>query len=89
MFMLSSLSLIVVHRQTAASSSSKPPRIGQQTFSSGFPNPTCTNPPSTSTQSPNFSASIGQVGIEVGGGLRPGTPPPPPPPDGGGLVYGG
>lgn len=82
MLRLSNLSLIVVQRQIAASSSSKPCSTGQHTFSTGFPSPICTNPPSTSTHSPNFSAFIGHVGIVVGGGFSPGIPPPPPPPPG-------
>nr|KYP55333.1 hypothetical protein KK1_001544 [Cajanus cajan] len=58
---LRSLALITVQRQIAASRSSNPCITGQHTFSIGSPIPTCTNPPSTSKQSPNFRASIGQV----------------------------
>ncbi|PPR99310.1 hypothetical protein GOBAR_AA21353 [Gossypium barbadense] len=57
-----SLSLMAVQRQTAASSSSRPPSTGQQAFSTGSPNPICTNPPSTSTHSPSLSALTGHVG---------------------------
>ncbi|GER30512.1 nuclear pore complex protein [Striga asiatica] len=80
-----SLSLIVVQRQSAASSSSRPCSTGQHMFSSGFPIPTCISPPRTSRQSPSFRASIGHVA--AGGG--PGTGRPPPPGDGGGHVTGG
>uniref|UniRef100_A0A6N2JYU1 Uncharacterized protein n=1 Tax=Salix viminalis TaxID=40686 RepID=A0A6N2JYU1_SALVM len=91
MLRLRSLSLILVQRQTAASSSSNPLSTGQQTFSTGFPNPICTSPPSTSTQAPSFNELIGQVGWVVGGGLATGVlPPPPPPPEpGGGVITGG
>lgn len=75
MLRLRSLSLIVVHRQIAASSSSNPRSTGQHIFSTGFPIPTWINPPITSKQSPSFSASIGQV--TLGGGVTPGAPPPP------------
>lgn len=77
MLRLSNFSLMAVQRQIAASSSSSPWRTGQHTFSTGFPIPMWTNPPSTSKQSPNLRAFIGHV-LGVVGGL--GTPPPPPPP---------
>lgn len=81
--MFRSLSLIAVQRQTAASSSSRPPRTGQQVFSTGFPKPMCPNPPSTSTHSPSLRALTGQVGWLVGGAGEL------PPPEGGGMVTGG
>nr|DAD47822.1 TPA_asm: hypothetical protein HUJ06_017758 [Nelumbo nucifera] len=69
---------LTVQRQTAASSSNRPPSTGQQVFSTGFPNPTCTNPPRTSKHNPSFSALIGHVGLVEGGGFIPGSPLPPP-----------
>lgn len=77
MLRLRSLSLIVVHRQIAASSSSNPCNTGQHICSTGFPIPICTKPPRTSRQSPSFNASIGHVA--GGAGVIPGIPPPPPP----------
>jgi hypothetical protein len=59
MLIFSNLSLIVVHKHTAASSSTSPPNKGQHWFATGSPNPMCTNPPNKSTQAPNFSESAG------------------------------
>lgn len=70
----------VVHKQTAASSSASPERTGQHWFTTGSPSPMCTNPPSRSTQAPNFSVSMGQVSLV--GGVGQGFPL-------GGLVTGG
>ncbi|EOY31170.1 Uncharacterized protein TCM_047111, partial [Theobroma cacao] len=68
MLRLRSLSLRVVHRQTAASSSTSPERTGQHSFTTGSPITMCTNPPRRSTQAPSFSVSIGQVAVAGGGG---------------------
>ncbi|KAK3039997.1 hypothetical protein RJ639_027187 [Escallonia herrerae] len=70
------LSLRVVHKQTAASSSKSPPIMGQHSFAAGSPNPTCTNPPRRSTQAPSFSVSMGHVATFAGGGGQgfPGVP---------------
>ncbi|KAL8126038.1 hypothetical protein AgCh_013362 [Apium graveolens] len=82
--MLRSLSLIVVHKQTAASSSTNPARMGQHLCIAGSPSPTCTNPPRRSTHAPSFSKSTEHVsgpapgfGVPGGQGVL------------GGLVVGG
>ena len=67
MLRLSSLILRVVHKQTAASSSTRPERTGQHSLATGSPRPMCTNPPRRSTQAPSFNVSIGHV-AEAGGG---------------------
>ncbi|KAI3513813.1 hypothetical protein L1887_11995 [Cichorium endivia] len=72
MLRFKSLTFRVVHKQTAASSSARPARIGQHLFTAGSPNPMCTNPPRRSTQAPNLRMSIGHVsggtGEDFGGG---------------------
>ncbi|KAJ7956743.1 Transmembrane protein [Quillaja saponaria] len=71
MLRLRSLSLRVVQRHTAASSSASPANTGQHSLTAGSPSPMWTNPPRRSTQAPNFKVSIGQVafaGGENGGG---------------------
>jgi len=62
------LILRVVHKQTAASSSTSPVRTGQHWFTTGSPRPMCTSPPRRSTQAPSFSVSIGHVSLGDGGG---------------------
>jgi len=68
---LSSLSLMVVHKHTAASISTRPCSSGQHWFTTGSPSPMCTSPPSKSTHAPIFNVSIGHVagpaGVGVGG----------------------
>lgn len=67
MLILSNLSLIVVQRHTAASSSTSPCNNGQHLFTTGSPITTCTNPPRRSTQAPSLSVSTGQL-LRGGGG---------------------
>lgn len=66
-----SFSFKVVQRHTAASSSTRPCSTGQHLFTTGSPNPTCTNPFSRSTQAPSFSVSIGHVAGGAGHGVFP------------------
>ncbi|CAA6661453.1 unnamed protein product [Spirodela intermedia] len=68
MLRLRSLSLMVVQRHTAASSSRSPPRMGQQWFAAGSPTLTLTSPPRRSTQAPIFRESTGQESGAAGGG---------------------
>lgn len=69
---LSALILRVVQRQTAASASTSPARIGQHLLTAGSPSTTCTKPPRRSTHAPSFSVSMGQVaGSFPGGGGQP------------------
>lgn len=72
-----SLALIVVHRQTAASKSTRPWRTGQHESFAVLPSPTCASPPSTSTQAPSLRVSMGHVsgagGFFGGGGGGQGT----------------
>lgn len=66
---LRSLSLRVVHRHTAASSSTSPFSTGQHWFTTGSPSPMCTSPPSRSTHAPSFTASTGHVAPVPAGGV--------------------
>lgn len=68
MFIFKSLSLIVVQRQMAASKSTSPIRSGQHVCLALPPIPMWINPPNTSTQAPNLSASMGQVCCAGGDG---------------------
>ncbi|CAL5443367.1 unnamed protein product [Camellia sinensis] len=63
------LSFRVVHKHTAASSSTSPCSTGQHSLTTGSPRPMCTNPPRRSTQAPSLRVSIGHV---AGGGGRQG-----------------
>ena len=81
MLRLRSLSLRVVHKQTAASSSTSPASTGQHWLTTGSPSPMWTNPPRRSTQAPSFNVSMGHVWAVPGGGGH-GVPL-------GGLVTGG
>lgn len=58
--------LMTVQRQTAASRSARPWMRLQQGAVGGVPTTTLINPPSKSTQTPNFRASLGQVVAPVG-----------------------
>lgn len=78
MLRLRTLSLRVVHKHTAASSSTSPASTGQHSFAAGSPSPMCTSPPRRSTHAPSLRASIGQVSAGGGGGgqgLTAGTKP--------------
>jgi hypothetical protein len=81
--------LRAVQRHTAASRSTKPPSREQQELVGGLPSVTFWIKPSTSAQTPNFSASLGHV-VELGGGGGDGVVQLP---DGGGggarLLFGG
>lgn len=55
------LALIAVHRQTAASASTSPPKSLQQGFLGGIPTWAPSRPPSTLLHAPNLIASLGQV----------------------------
>ena len=70
MLRLRSLSLRVVQRHTAASSSTSPWSTGQHWLAAGSPTPTWTNPPSRSTQAPSLRVSMGHVACagDLGGG---------------------
>lgn len=71
MLRLRTLSLRVVHRHTAASSSTSPASTGQHSFATGSPSPMCTSPPRRSTHAPSLRVSIGQV--LAGGGTGTGN----------------
>ena len=68
MLRLSILSFKVVHKHTAASSSTSPCSTGQHSFTTGSPSPMWISPPRRSTQAPSFRVSIGQVADAGGGG---------------------
>lgn len=92
--MLSSLSLMVVHKHTAASNSTSPESSGQHLLTTGSPRPMCTRPPSRSTQAPSLSESTGHVSVGGDGGGGHGVLPVPGgvvggPTTGGGTVMGG
>ncbi|PQQ14198.1 hypothetical protein Pyn_06003 [Prunus yedoensis var. nudiflora] len=55
------LALMAVQRHTEASRSMRPKRIVQQGLTGTRPTLTLTNPPSTSAQTPNCRASLGQA----------------------------
>ncbi|KAL6007868.1 hypothetical protein ACLOJK_033372 [Asimina triloba] len=68
---LSSLSFMVVQRQTAASICSNPLSTGQQVFTTGSPSPVWISPPRTSTHNPSFRWSTEHDG---GGRVMEGIP---------------
>jgi hypothetical protein len=59
--------LRAVQRHTAASRSTKPPSREQQELVGGLPSLTPLIKPSTSAQTPSFSASLGHLVVELGG----------------------
>uniref|UniRef100_A0A803QIR7 Uncharacterized protein n=1 Tax=Cannabis sativa TaxID=3483 RepID=A0A803QIR7_CANSA len=65
---LRSLALIEVHRQTAASKSTKPLSTGQHLSFAFPPIPILTKPPKTSTHAPSFRVSMGHVSCVGDGG---------------------
>ena len=66
MLRFKSFNFKVVQRQTAASTSTRPCNTGQHLFTTGSPNPICTNPFNRSTHAPNFNVSIGHVSFTGG-----------------------